>query len=110
MADGVLLGNTHAHKEDKNLSIEHDYVHRMYYISNVCYELLPFGLLQKYSSGLTTLYSYNTIRTIKFMEGEYLSIYLNKSNSDSDVIIKAETKEDSTDVNRLFRDLSNIRT
>jgi len=83
----------------------------MYYISNVCYELLPFGLLQKCSSGLTTLYSYHTIRTIKFIEGEYLSIYLNnKSNSDSDVIIKAETKEDSTDVNRLFRDLSNIRT
>jgi len=83
----------------------------MYYISNVCYELLPFGLLQKCSSGVTTLYSYHTIRTIKFIEGEYLSIYLNnKSNSDSDVIIKAETKEDATDVNRLFRDLSNVRT
>jgi hypothetical protein len=85
----------------------------MYYISNVCYELLPFGLLQKCSSGLTTLYSYHTIRTIKFIEGEYLSIYLNnKSNSDCDcdVIIKAETKEDATDVNRSFRDLSNVRT
>jgi len=84
----------------------------MYYISNVCYELLPFGLLQKCSSGLTTLYSYHTIRMIKFIEGEYLSIYLKKSDSDSDsdVIIKAETKEDSTDVNRLFRDLSNVRT